>query len=93
MADERTPDPGGDMSKPRVKRRDANRLLAALPAAEYKRLAPKLEAAPFRRGQTLQELDKPITHVMIKGDRSIARLPASAEDAFHLYRHGKSRAR
>src|SRR5262249_13964529 len=54
---------GGEVSKPRVKRRDANHILAALPAAEYRRLLPKLSAAAFRRGRLLYEPDKPIDYV------------------------------
>lgn len=63
MPDDLRPDLGGDVAKPRVKRWDLNRILAALPAAEYRRVAPKLETALLRRGHTLCEVDKPITHV------------------------------
>ena len=51
------------MSKPRVKPRDANRILAALPATEHRRALTKLEPTPFRRGQSLYEPDKPISSV------------------------------
>ena len=51
------------MSKPRLKRRDANRILASLPSADYRRIAAKLEPVPFRSGQALHELDGPISHV------------------------------
>jgi CRP-like cAMP-binding protein len=63
MKGERTLESGGEVPKPRAKRRDANHILAALPASEYRRVVPKLEVVPFRRGQTLYELDKPIGHV------------------------------
>src|SRR5262249_46991724 len=63
MEGEQVSEAGGDMSKPRAKRRDANRVLAALPAAEYRRLVPKLSATPFRRGQPLYEPDKPVDYV------------------------------
>jgi CRP-like cAMP-binding protein len=63
MPGEQTPELGGDVSKPRVKGRDANRILAALPAAEHRRALTKLEPTPFRRGQSLYEPDKPISYV------------------------------
>jgi CRP-like cAMP-binding protein len=63
MSGERIPDLGGDLSKPRVKQRDANRVLAALPAAEYRRALTKLKSAPFRRGQPLGEPGKAISYV------------------------------
>jgi len=68
MEREQALESGGEVPKPRAKRRDANHILAALPGSEYRRIAPKLEAAPFRRGQTLYELDKPITHVYFPGN-------------------------
>jgi CRP-like cAMP-binding protein len=63
MSGEQTPDLGGDVSKPRVQRRDANRILAALPATEYRRALTKLEPTSFRRGLSLYEPDKPISYV------------------------------
>ena len=58
-----TPKLGGDVPKPRAKRRDANRILAALPASEHRRALTKLEPTPFRRGLSLYERDKPISYV------------------------------
>jgi CRP-like cAMP-binding protein len=58
-----TPELGGDVSKPRVQRRDANRILAALPATEHRRALTKLEPTSFRRGLPLYEPDKPIAYV------------------------------
>jgi CRP-like cAMP-binding protein len=63
MSGGQTPELGGDVSKPRVNRRDANRILAALPAIEYRRALTKLEPTPFRHGQSLYLLDKPISYV------------------------------
>jgi len=63
MSGERTPEAGEAVSKPRTKPADVNRVLAALPASEHRRLLPKLEPAPFRRGQSLHEADKPISYV------------------------------
>jgi len=51
------------MAKPKPKRQDRNRLLAYLPAAEYRRLASQLEPLTFRRGQSLHEPHQPISHV------------------------------
>ena len=51
------------MPKPRPKRRDANRVLANLPAADYRRVRSKLEPILFRQGQRLHEVDGPISHV------------------------------
>ena len=51
------------MPKPRLKRRDANRILASLPPADYQRVRSKLEPIAFRSGQHLHEADGPIAHV------------------------------
>jgi CRP-like cAMP-binding protein len=51
------------MGKPRPKRRDANRVLATLPGADYRRFAAKLEPVIFRKAQCLHEPDRPISHV------------------------------
>jgi len=51
------------MPKPRLKRRDANRILASLPSGDSRRIASKLEPTAFRQGQCLHEVDGPITHV------------------------------
>ena len=51
------------MGKPRAKRRDANRILAALPSADYRRIASRLEPVTFRSGQCLHEPDRPISQV------------------------------
>jgi CRP-like cAMP-binding protein len=51
------------MAKPQPKRRDLNRILATLPPGDYRRIAAKLEATTFSRGQPLHEPDKPISHV------------------------------
>ena len=51
------------LPKPKPKRQDANRLLAALSAADYHRLAAQLEPLTFRTGQNLHEIDQPIAHV------------------------------
>lgn len=51
------------MPKPRLKRRDANRILANLPSADYQRVRSKLEPILFRQGQSLHEVDGPIAHV------------------------------
>lgn len=63
MQGDLTPEPGGDLAKARAKQRDANHILASLPAAEYRRVFPKLSAAAFRRGQSLYEVDKQIDYV------------------------------
>jgi CRP-like cAMP-binding protein len=49
--------------KPRLKRRDANRILANLPSADYQRVRSKLKPILFRQGQALHEMDGPISHV------------------------------
>lgn len=51
------------MPKPKPKRQDANRLLASLPAADYRRLAAQLEPLAFRRGQPLHGIHQPIANV------------------------------
>ena len=51
------------MGKPRPRSKDLNHILGALPPGEYRRVASKLEEAPFHRGQSLQEPDGPIPHV------------------------------
>lgn len=51
------------MSKPELKTRDLNRVLAALPPGQYRRIRSELEATPFERGQRLHEVGKPISHV------------------------------
>jgi CRP-like cAMP-binding protein len=43
--------------------RPKNRLLAALPAAEYEKLRPALEPVELRLRDMLQEADRPIDHV------------------------------
>jgi CRP-like cAMP-binding protein len=63
MSGKQTPELRGDVSKPRVKRRDANRILASLPATEHRRALTKLEPTSFRRGLPLYEPDKPISYV------------------------------
>ena len=51
------------MAKPRPDRPDRNHILAALPPGDYRRVASKLEPAPFGKRQPLHERDKPISHV------------------------------
>jgi CRP-like cAMP-binding protein len=51
------------MAKPRPDRPDRNHILAALPPADYRRVASKLEPAAFGKQQPLHERDKPISHV------------------------------
>ena len=51
------------MPKPRPKRRDANRVLANLPAADYKRVRSKLELVQLRSGQHLHEVDGRISYI------------------------------
>ena len=51
------------MPKPRLKRRDANRILASLSPADYRRIASKLEPVTFRSGQCLHEVAGPISYV------------------------------
>lgn len=51
------------MPKPERKRRDLNRVLAALPPADYRRVESKLEVSPLSRGEPLHDPDKPISHV------------------------------
>ena len=69
MAGEQTPEIGGDVPKPRVQRRDANRILAALPAAEHRRAMTKLEPTSFRRGLPLYEPDKTDLLRLLSTDR------------------------
>ena len=51
------------MAKPRPKRRDLNRVLAALSPSDYRRVESRLETAPFTRGQPLHEPDRPIPYI------------------------------
>jgi hypothetical protein len=51
------------LPKPKPKRQDGNRLLASLPAADYRRLAAQLEPLAFRRGQPLHGIHQPIANV------------------------------
>jgi CRP-like cAMP-binding protein len=51
------------MAKPRPDRPDRNHILAALPPGDYRRVASKLEPAPFGKRQPLHEPDKRISHV------------------------------
>ena len=51
------------MAKPRPRQHDRNHILAALPPGDYRRVASKLEPAPFGRRQPLHEADKPISWV------------------------------
>ena len=55
--------PDSFMGKPRLRRKDRNHILAALPSGDYRRIASKLEAAPFRQRQPIQEPDVQISHV------------------------------
>jgi CRP-like cAMP-binding protein len=50
------------------KRAPRNRLLAALPDAEYDRLAPQLEEVSLELRQILFDVDRPITHVYFPED-------------------------
>jgi hypothetical protein len=52
-----------DMAKPRPDRPDRNHILAALPPGDYRRVASKLEPAPFGKRQPLHEPEKRISHV------------------------------
>ena len=51
------------MAKPRRMPHDRNHILAALPPGDYRRIASKLEPAPFGRRQPLHQPDKPISHI------------------------------
>lgn len=51
------------MAKPRPDRPDRNHILAALPPGDYRRVASRLEPAPFGKRQPLHEPDKRISHV------------------------------
>ena len=51
------------MPKPQPKPRDHNRILASLPPSSYRRLLSRMEVVPFPRRQSLQEPDKPVSHV------------------------------
>ncbi len=55
--------PKKDVGKPRSRSKDLNHILAALPPGEYRRVASRLEDAPFHKGQPLHEPDVPIAHV------------------------------
>jgi CRP-like cAMP-binding protein len=52
-----------EMAKPRPDRSDRNHILAALPPGDYRRIASKLEPAPFGKRQPLHEPNKPISYV------------------------------
>ena len=51
------------MAKPRRMPHDRNHILAALPRSDYRRVASKLEPAPFGKRRPLHEADKPISYV------------------------------
>ena len=56
------PDRRGPAGRPR------NRILAALPKAEYARLAPALERVALEMKQVLFDIDRPIEHVYFPED-------------------------
>ena len=52
----------------------ANHLLAALPAEDYDRIAPRLEEAPLALGQVLHESGAPMRHVYFPTDSIVSLL-------------------
>ena len=57
----------------------ANKLLAALPASEYKRLVPHLKLVSLEVPQILYEAGEPITHVYFP-DKSVVSIVTTMED-------------
>ena len=62
--------------------RNGNRLLAALPAEEYTRLAPYLTRQSFPKGYVLQHRDEPLRLVFFP-DESLSWLISPTEDGSH----------
>jgi CRP-like cAMP-binding protein len=58
-----------------------NYLLAALPAAEYKRIAPHLELVPMPLGQVLSESDRKLGHVYFPTTSIVSLLYVMADGA------------
>ncbi|HEX8127848.1 MAG TPA: Crp/Fnr family transcriptional regulator [Pyrinomonadaceae bacterium] len=71
------------MSQPNSRRRPTNTLLAALPDAEYRRLAEHLTEVFLERGQVLHESDTPAQYVYFL-DGGVASLSVSSEDGKEL---------
>jgi CRP-like cAMP-binding protein len=63
--------------------RPQNALLAALPDAEYQRLAPHLKPVVLNRGEVLHEADTPAQYVYFLDD-GVASLSVSSEDGKEL---------
>lgn len=58
-----------------------NRILAALPRAEYKRIAPHLEPVELPRGQVLYQSGEPIKHVYFPKNSMISLVTQMAKGA------------
>lgn len=63
--------------------RPHNSLLAALPDAEYRRLAAHLKAVTLNRGEVLHEADTPAQYVYFL-DEGVASLSVSSEEGQEL---------
>ena len=61
--------------------RGSNRLLAALPATDYARLAPELRPIPLRAKQRLQRQDEPIEDIYFldQGACSVVRVMSDGQ--------------
>ncbi|HEY1404597.1 MAG TPA: cyclic nucleotide-binding domain-containing protein, partial [Pyrinomonadaceae bacterium] len=67
------------MSEPNSEPRPANSLLAALPEAEYQRLAAHLNPVSLKRGEVLHEADTPAQYVYFL-DEGVASLSVTSEE-------------
>jgi CRP-like cAMP-binding protein len=71
------------MSQPFKRARSTNSLLAALPEAEYQRLAVHLREVILKRGEVLHESDTPAQYVYFL-EQGVASLSVSSEDGKEL---------
>ncbi|HZH29574.1 MAG TPA: Crp/Fnr family transcriptional regulator [Pyrinomonadaceae bacterium] len=71
------------MSQPNSGTRSTNSLLAALPEAEYRRIAEHLKAVTLERGEVLHESDTPAQYVYFLED-GVASLSVSSEEGKEL---------
>ncbi|HLL14418.1 MAG TPA: Crp/Fnr family transcriptional regulator [Pyrinomonadaceae bacterium] len=71
------------MSQPSADPRPVNSLLAALPEAEYRRLAAHLKPVSLKRGQVLHEADTPAQYVYFL-DEGVASLSVSSAEGQEL---------
>jgi CRP-like cAMP-binding protein len=71
------------MSQPKNVSRPTNSLLAALPDAEYQRLAEHLKEVALKRGEVLHEPNTPAQYVYFLDD-GVASLSVSSEDGKEL---------